>query len=176
MKIYFYAFLTAAAALAAPQQFRLNLDSLAAKASNAIDLSLSGGTLKLAARFLDGQDPEEAAVKKLIDGLQGIYIRSFEFKKDNAWTQADLDPIRNQLRAPEWQRIVGVKESDSGETSEVYLRMEGEKNTGVAVIVAEPRELTVINIVGSIDLDQLVQLGGHFDIPKLTPPAAKKGK
>ena len=114
-------------------------------------------------------------MKKLIEGLQGIYIKHFEFKRDNAWTQADLDPIRNQLHAPEWQRIVGVKDED-GEISEVYLRMEGDKNTGIAIIVAEPRELTVINIVGPIDLDQLSELGGHFDIPKLKVPKEKKSE
>ncbi len=175
MKTNVLAIFTAALALAAPQQFHLNLDSIASKASNSIDLSLSGATLKFAAKFLDSHDPDEAGVKKLIEGLQGIYIKHFEFKKDNAWTQADLDPIRNQLHAPEWQRILGVKDED-GETSEVYLRMEGDKNTGIAIIVAEPRELTVINIVGPVDLDQLSELGGHFDIPKLKVPKEKKSK
>jgi hypothetical protein len=175
MKTNLFLLAAAAVALAAPQQFQLNLDSIASKASNTVDVSLSGATLKFAARFLDSHDPEEADVKKLIAGLQGIYIKHFEFKRDNAWRQADLEPIRNQLRAPEWQRIVGVKDDD-GETSEIYLHVEGEKNTGVAIIAAEARELTVINIVGSIDLDQLAELGGHFDIPKLNVPKGKKSK
>jgi hypothetical protein len=171
-----FALLIAAVALAAPQQFKLNLDSVASKASNTVDVSLSGSTLKFAAKFLDSHDPDEAGVKKLIDGLLGIYIKHFEFKRGNTWTQADLEPIRKQLHTPEWERIVGVTEADSGQSSEVYLHVEGEKNTGVAVIVAEASQLTVINIVGSIDLDQLADLGGHFDIPKLTVPKGKKGK
>ena len=161
---------------AAPQQFQLNLENLAAKASDSIDLSLSGSTLKFAAKFLDADDPEEGAVKKLIDGLQGIYVRHFEFKQDNEWTAADLDRLRNQLHAPEWQRIIGVKESDSSENSEVYIHQEGGKMNGVAILTSAPREVTVINIVGPIDLDQLVELGGHFDIPKLTVPKDKKSK
>jgi Domain of unknown function (DUF4252) len=176
MKSNLFLFVAAAAALAAPQQFKLNLDSIASKASNVVDVSLSGATLRFAAKFLDSHDPDEADVKKLIGGLQGIYIKHFEFKRDNAWTQADLDPIRKQLHAPEWERIVGVTEEDGGELSEVYLHIEGEKNTGIAVLVAEPRELTVINIVGMIDLDQLAELGGHFDIPKLKVPKEKKSK
>ena len=161
---------------AAPQQFQLNLDALAAKASDSVDLSLNGATLKFAAKFLDSDDPEEAAVKKLIDGLQGIYVKHFEFKRDNEWTPADLDRLRNQLHAPEWQRIIGIKESDSSENSEVYLHQEGGKTTGVAILASAPREFTVINIVGPIDLDQLAELGGHFDIPKLTVPKDKKSK
>jgi hypothetical protein len=176
MKTNLFLILTAAVALAAPQQFTLNLDSIAAKASNKVDVSLSGATLRFAAKFLDSHDPDEADVKKLIGGLQGIYIRHFEFNRDNAWTKADLEPIRNQLHAPEWERIVGVTMADGDQTSEVYLHLEGDKNTGIAVIVAEPRQLTVINIMGSIDLDQLAELGGHFDIPKLTVPKGKKAK
>lgn len=175
MKPLFYLFI-ALPALAAPQQFRLDLSDLAAKASNSVDLSLTGPTLRLASKFLDSSDPEEAGVKKLIEGLEGIYVRHFEFKKDSQWNQADLDKIRGQLHAPEWQRIVGVKEADSGENSEVYLRVEGDKNTGVAIITWEPREVTVINVAGPIDLDQLANLGGHFDIPKITPPAGKEPK
>lgn len=165
-----------AAALAGPQQFQIDLDSLAAKASNSVDVSLKPSTLKLAAKFLDANDPEDAAVKKLIEGLQGIYVRHFEFKRDNQWSPADLDKIRQQLSGPEWQRIVNVKEDDGRESSEVYLRIEGNKNTGVAILAVEPREVTVVNIVGPIDLDQLAELGGHFDIPKVTAPKSKKEK
>ena len=115
-------------------------------------------------------------MKKLIAGLEGIYIRHFEFKRDNMWTQADLDPIRKQLHSPEWQRIVGVTEDDGGSVSDVYLHLEGEKTTGIAILVAEARELTVINVVGTIDLEQLAELSGHFDIPKLKVPKEKKPK
>ncbi len=176
MKTNFALIMTAAAVLAAaPQQFQINLDSLAGKASNVVDVSLSGATLKFAAKFLDSGAPEESSIKKLIGGLQGIYIKNFEFKQDKAWTQADLDPIRNQLKGPAWQRIIGVK-SDDGENSEVYLHVEGDKNTGIAILVAEPREVTVINIVGPIDLEQLADLGGHFDVPKLHIPKKEKQK
>ena len=154
-----------AAALA--QQFKFNLDHLAAKASSAVDLSLNGSTLQFAAKFLDGNDPDEAAVKKLIAGLEGIYIKNFEFRKDGEWSQADLDQVRAQLRAPEWSRMIGMKSAEEGETVEVFVRTEEKKVTGVAILAAEPRELTVVNIVGPVDLDSLSQLGGHFGVPKV---------
>lgn len=175
MKTIFPVLAAAVVALAAPQQFQLNLNGLAAKASNAVDLSLSGPTLRFAAKFLDGHDPDEAQVKKLIAGLQGIYIKHFEFKRDGEWTQADLDRVRNQLHAPDWQRIVGVKSAEEI-NAEIYLHVEGGKNTGIAILEAEPRELTVVNIVGPVDLESLADLGGHFDIPKLTIPKEKKSK
>ena len=132
--------------------------------------------LKFAAKFLDGQDSDEAKVKKLIAGLQGIYIKHFEFKREGMWTQADIDGVRNQLKSPEWMRIVGIKSEGDNQTDEVYLHMEGDKTTGIAILVAEPRELTVVNIMGSLDLEDLSELGGHFDIPKVTVPKGGKGK
>ena len=155
------------------QQFKFNLEHLEAKASDTVDLSLNGATLQFAAKFLDGKDPDEAKVKKLIAGIEGIYIKSFEFKAEGAFTQADLDQVRRQLRTPEWSRIIGIRSLEEGD-SEVYLRNEKGKVTGVALLVAEPKELTVVNIVGPVDLDSLAELSGHFGLPKLEKkPGAK---
>ena len=162
------------AALLCAQQFKFNLDHLAAKASNTVDLSVSGSTLKFAARFLDTSDPEEAQVKKLINGLDGIYIKHFEFKSDSMWSDADLQTIRGQLHAPEWERILGYKSAEEGENDEIWVRTENKKISGVAIIASEPKSLTVVNIAGPVDLDSLAELGGHFGVPKLEKAPARK--
>lgn len=155
------------AGFAYAQQFKLNLDQLAAKASDSVDIALNGATLQFAAKFLDSKDPDEAKVKKLISSLEGIYIKTFEFKKAGEWKEEDLEAIRKQLKTPEWSKIVGVKSSQDGETAEIYVRNEDKKITGVAILAAEPKELTVVNIVGPVDLDSLADIGGHFGIPKV---------
>jgi len=164
------ALLLAAAAALSAQQIRLDLDRLASRARNAVDISLNRSTLQLAARFLDGSDPDEARVKKLVAALDGIYIRSFEFKRDGEWSSPDLDAVRAQLKSPEWSRIVGYRGEDEGETAEVYVRTSEQKVTGVVILTAEPREFTVVNIAGPVDLDTLADLSGHFGVPKLEPP------
>ena len=171
---WFAAALLLAGSLAA-QQFKFNLEHLESKASNNVDISLNGSTLQFASKFL-GNDPDEAKVKKLIAGIEGIYIKSFEFKRDGAWSQADLDNVRNQLKAPEWSKIIGFKSSDDGESAEVYVRYVSNKVNGVAVVVTGPREFTVVNIAGPVDLDSLADLSGHFGLPKLKVGAGEKGK
>src|SRR5260370_17690565 len=42
---------------------------------------------------------------------------------------------------------------------------QGDNIAGLAILVAEARELTVVNIVGNIDVNKLSLLGGHFGIP-----------
>ena len=162
------------AALLGAQQLQFNLDYLAPKASNVVDVKLSKDLLQFAANFLDGKDdPEEAQVKKLLTGITGIYVKSFQFKTEGVWSPADVDGIRRHLRTPQWERIVGVTSTEDGENAEVFVRSENQKMTGLAILVTQPKELTVVNIVGSVDLNSLSELGGHFGIPKVETPPKK---
>jgi uncharacterized protein DUF4252 len=76
-----------------------------------------------------------------------------------------LDLVREQLRGPGWTRMVNVQSKEDKEMVEVYTMTEGDEITGLAILTAEPQELTVINIVGPISLDKLSKLGGHMGIP-----------
>ncbi len=161
------ALLLAAVGFGHAQQLKLNLDHLAAKAADSVDINLNGSMLQFAAKFLDGKDPDEAKVKKLIGGIEAIYIRSFQFKKEGEWAPSDLENIRSQVKGPGWSRIVGYKSTTEGANAEVYVRNDKDKITGVAIVVAEPREFTVVNLSGTIDMDSLADLSGHFGMPKL---------
>ena len=177
MKPVRLAALAAAAAFALwGQQFQFNLDHLTGKGNDAVDLSLNRNMLQFAAKFLDASDAEEAKVKSLIAGLEGIYIKNFRFKSDGAWSPSDLEQIRAQLKAPEWSRIVGVQGGADQNYTEVYLRTENNKVSGVAILSSSPRELTVANLVGNIDLDSIAELGGHFGVPRVAVPKGAKKK
>lgn len=143
------------------------LDKLAAKASEVVDVSLDGPLLQLASRFLSEKDPDEVNVKKLVGGLKGVYVKSFQFEERDQYNQSDVEELRTQLRAPGWSRIVGTRSKKNGDNSEVYLKTEAGQITGLAVIVTEPKELTIVNIIGFIRPEDIRDLGGHFGIPKL---------
>jgi hypothetical protein len=151
-----------------------NLDRLADKASEVVDVTMDANLLQLASRFLSDKNADDAQVKKLIGGLKGIYVRSFEFEKAGEYQDSDVEPLRAQLHAPAWSRIVGVRSRKSKENSEVYLKTENGKIGGLAILVTDPKELTIVSIEGSIDPDQLNQLGGHFGIPKIEPDSQHK--
>jgi hypothetical protein len=169
LTIVFVAF----AGLAAGQQVKWNYDKLAARASDSVDLNLDGSLLRLAAKFLSNDDPDQAKVKNLVAGLKGIYVKTFEFKNAGEYSPADVDAFRAQL-GPDWQRIVGVHSKEEGEDVDVYIKPEAKGIGGLAIIAAEPKELTLVNIVGPIDLDSLSDLGGHFGIPEVEVEKKKK--
>jgi hypothetical protein len=152
-----------------------HLDHLAAKATDTVDVNIDERLMQMAAKIFNDKDEDEAAVKKLVQGLKGIYVKSFEFDTDNVYSSADIDSIRNQLREPQWSRLLNVTSKKDG-TVEVYISLSGGQINGLAVVSAEPRELTVVNIVGPVDLEKLSRLEGNLGIPDLGVEAPKKPK
>jgi hypothetical protein len=151
------------------QSARLNfdLDHLAKKAVETVNVTLDRSMLESASKFLSPKEASQDDVKKLIEGLEGIWVRSFEFDKEGAYSQDDVNAIRKQLEAPGWTCMVKVEsKKKGGETADVCVFQEGERILGLAVLVAEPKELTLVNIIGAISLDQLTALQGKFGIPK----------
>jgi hypothetical protein len=144
-----------------------NLEKLAAKASDVTDVTLDGSLLKFAAKFLSNEDPDQAKVKKLVAELKGVYVRTYEFDQEGAYSESDLASIRSQLRAPGWSRIVGVQSRKERDNAEIYLKTGGQEPGGLAIVCANPKELVVVNIVGKIDLDELSELGGNLGVPKM---------
>lgn len=145
----------------------MSLEKLEAKASEVVNVQLDGALLQLASRFLSERDPDEANVKRLVGGLKGVYVKSFEFDARDQYKESDVEELRVQLRPPAWARIVGARSKRNGENSEVYLKTEGGQVSGLAIIVTGPRELTVVYIAGSIRPEDIRDLGGHLGIPKI---------
>jgi hypothetical protein len=155
---------------AAPPEGQLKLPEfagLADKASEVVTITLDPALLGLAARFLDPAKPEDAAVREAIRGIKGIYVRSYKFDEDFAYPRADVEGVRKQLSAPGWQRLVEVRSRKQQQNVDIYLLVEQERANGLAIIASEPREFTIVNIVGSIDMRKLHELEGQFGIPKL---------
>jgi hypothetical protein len=141
--------------------------ALAQKASESVTITLDAALLAIAGRFLDGNDPQDAAAKEVLKGLQGIYVRSYTFDKDSAYQQADIDTVRNQLSAPGWSRLVQTRSRKSQANVDIYIMVTNDRATGLALIASEPRQFTIVNIVGAVDLDKLHKLEGQFGVPKL---------
>jgi Domain of unknown function (DUF4252) len=170
---------TAANARAQTGRLQINhLEKLADKAAEVVDVNLDGPLLQLASKFMsDKRDPDEAAAKDFIQHLQGIYVKSFEFDKEGEYSQADVDEIRKQLRPPTWQRTVEVRSKRQGDNAEIYLMTSGgDAIKGLAILCADPKELTVVNIVGPINLDKLAELDGEMGMPRLGLVHAGKDK
>ncbi len=124
--------------------------------------------------------PRKKNIGEMIAGLRGIYVRHYEFDAEGAYAESDIAPIHAQLSGAGWSRIVEVHSRREGvKNVEVYLATTGSRVDGLVVIAAEPKQLTVVNIVGPVDLEKLRKLEGNFGVPDLEierdeKPAPKK--
>ena len=149
-----------------------SFEKLAAKAKESVDVNLDGNMLQMAGRFLSPDKPGEAKARGVIAGLKGVFVKNFEFEKEGEYTQADVDGVRGQLKGPGWSKVVSVIEKR--ESTEIFVKQENGKPAGMVILVAEPKELTIVQINGSVDLAALSELGGKFGVPKIDLPEPAK--
>jgi hypothetical protein len=148
--------------------------ALSRKASESVAVTLDSKLLSMGCRFLNADDPEQADVKKLCAQLSGIYVRSYTFDNDFAYPLSDVEGVRRQLSAPGWSRIVEARSNKEGTNVDVFVLLDNDKAMGLGIIASEPRQFTIVNIVGNIDLEQLHSLEGKFGVPNLGIEAPKK--
>src|SRR2546430_15487142 len=89
---------------AALQAQRVQIDipaSVAAKAAESVDVTLDGALLRLASKFL-GNDGDERVARDMIEKLQGIYVKSYEFDEEGAYDRSIIENLRRQL-GPSWK-------------------------------------------------------------------------
>ncbi len=172
--------LTAIIALCSPmvcaQDGRIRLESLAhleAKASETVDVNVESPLLQIIPKLVfGGQSVEEKTMRELVTGLKGVFVRHYEFEKSGEFTETDLDTVRAQVRS--WSKIAGIRSKRGSETVEVYALMDGSKITGLLILAAEPRQLTLVNIVGPVDLEKLIEMARHFGWLELELDKTKK--
>lgn len=153
---------------AQPIKWPASFENLAKKASETVDVTLDSSMLRMASKFMSS-DTDQAKVKKVVEGLEGVFIKSFEFEKPGEYSQSDVDQIRSQIDTNEWKRIVQVRSKGDKENVDIFIRQKDGKNNGLFVVAAEPTELTIVQIVGAINLDDLASLEG-LGIPKIELP------
>lgn len=147
-----------AAAAASGQRLDLSaLDKLADKASESANITLDGDRLKQGAGFVSQHLEGKAGAKEALATLEGVFVRNFEFENEGAYSRADLEPIRQQFKQAGWSRMVEVKEKN--EHVEIWSFQAAGKPGALAILAAEPKEVSVVNIVGNTDLSTLSKLG-----------------
>jgi hypothetical protein len=135
-------------------------------ATQAVDLTIGSLALSLTSAFIDDSNEQGAALKKTVQGLKFVRVRSYEFGSDFVYPQAEIDEVRRQLSQPGWTPVVQVHDRNKNENVDIYLAHDEHAARGVAIIATNPRELTIVNIVGAVQLNQVGALRKMFSPPR----------
>jgi hypothetical protein len=172
----FAAFAALVPTLAAAQNPQLNLPdfrSLAQHASDSVNISLGPWLLHIAGSLINDKDPEAASEKQLLAGIASIQVRSYEFNSDSAYSAADIETVRRQLDGPGWAPLLQSRNQQEGERVDIYVMRDADHTQGFALIATEPRQVTIINITGSIDLASLPALERRLHVPVVQLPVTE---
>jgi Domain of unknown function (DUF4252) len=150
-----------------PQIDMKNLQALESKAEQVVSVNLEGQSLDEGSKILAIRNGVNKSIKELVKGLKGVYLRRFWFGGKKSYEDADVEPIRKELQRPGWSPMIDVKNRNKSEAVAVYSYTENNRLTGVAVFSADDKEVTVVNIVGPVDLEALSELGKQMGLPAM---------
>ncbi|HXR98282.1 MAG TPA: DUF4252 domain-containing protein [Terriglobales bacterium] len=158
-----------------PGRIQLAFDGLNRRAAGVNEISLDGPMLQLGIRMLSTSE-SDAQARAMLSRLKGVYIKSFRFDGEGKYSDSDLANVRRQLHGPGWAHIMSVHSRPDRQDVDVYVMSDGKGVAGMAIIVACPTELRVVNLVGPVDPAELSRLGGHFGIPQVDADAGRKDR
>lgn len=147
--------------------------TLADRAKHVTEVTLDRNMLAFAAKFMD-KDDDEDGTKDMVKNLRGVYVREYEFDKDHSYTSEELEGLRKYMQGSDWSPMVHERTKGSPEATDVYVKLIDGKMQGLYVLDAEERELSLVLILGPIDIDKIGSLGGNFGIPKEAAKTLKK--
>jgi hypothetical protein len=132
-----------------------------------VEINLSSGMLKFAAKLATRHDPDAAA---LIANLQQIRVNVVGMDDSNrAATIERIESVRHNLEAKGWTKMVTVRDSAKGDNVDVHVKQRGDDGIdGLVVTVIDRKgEAVFVNIVGNINADQIAAIADKFDIDPL---------
>lgn len=148
------------------------LDKLADKAKESSVVNLGPEQLGLISGMTGGEGKNLGEAAK---AMKSIQVRSYEFEQSGQYDVEEVRAFRDKIKASgDWVSLVSVKEK-GGFTEIMILKGPDGKSKGMMIVAAEPREVSVVHIDGTLDLAALGKLGGIMGIPEITGAPKKEG-
>lgn len=144
-----------------------DFSKLTDKAAQTVNIDLDGDMLKTAGQFMGGASGQQQDVNAALEGLKGVYIRMFTFDQTDRYSQAELDGVRRQLQTPRWKKAISVQQAV--QHIDMYLHDDKGKpeDGGMAIMITQPNQFIIVNLVGKVDLEKLRQLQGKLGVPAM---------
>jgi hypothetical protein len=132
-----------------------------------VEVNLSPGMLKFAAKIAAKQEPEAAAI---IGNLKRVRVNVVSLDDSNRKdTVGQIEAIRRKLEAQGWTKMVTVREGEEGDNVDVHVMQRNEDAIdGLVVTVLDRKgEAVFVNIVGNISADQIATVAENLNIEPL---------
>jgi Domain of unknown function (DUF4252) len=139
------------------------IEALRQKASSKSEFTLDHSMLVMASKL----DPDNEDLRRVIAGVNGVSVHSYKFPAAGVYDLGALDSVKEEYRGAGWKHVINNEKDGGRVITDVWMRLENNVVSNVAVLVAKSMEVDFIAVSGSISPVDLAHLGGHFGIPKI---------
>lgn len=128
------------------------------------EVFLQSNILQMAARLVRQAEPEFA---KMLESIDLIRVVDLDFgSTDVGSIDNRSSDLLNSMRDGSWQTLVRMRNGD--ERTEICMQSRHpDRIDALAIVSGRGSRLSVVNIVGEIDLEKIVRLGEQFNIESL---------
>ena len=130
-----------------------------------LEVDIRGQMLQLVAESSREEDPELA---ELLDRLEAIQVRGFPMLRSQfRRMESHSRDLAEQLEDDGWNTVVKLR--DYGQYVDVYAKENDRYIEGLMMMVVDTElgETVLINIVGTMQAEELGRIGSRFDIAPL---------
>ena len=144
----------------------LDLDRFVSENSGNVktEVFLHSNILQMAARLVRQAEPEFA---KMLESIALIRVVDLEFQDSDVGSIDNRSSaLLSSMRDGSWQTLVRTRNGD--ERTEICMQSrDPDRIDALAIVSGRGTRLSVVNIVGEIDLEKIVRLGEQFNIQSL---------
>ncbi len=159
-------------------KLEVDTEELKGQADEVVEVNLDGKALQEGSKLLAIREGIGGSVKSVLSGIKGIYRKTFRFAAGNSYEEGAVTNIRSQMTNGGWAPMIDVqdKKLNKGLTVYSFTSTDGTSPNGVTVISTDPGEITVLNLVGDIDLDALADVGATLGMPSMSIATTELGE
>jgi hypothetical protein len=118
--------------------------------------------------FASKLEPDNEELRRVIAGLSGVSVRTYRFPGAWQYDRGSLAAVSDEYRAADWKQVMNHQQADGASaTTNLWMRLENNAVSNIAILVAKSNEVDFVVVSGSISPLDLSHLGGHFGIPKI---------
>jgi hypothetical protein len=140
------------------------IDELRQGASSKTEFTLDHSMLILASKL----DPNNEDLRRVIAGVSGVSVHNFRYAKPGTFNPQAVESVKDDYRSAGWKQVMNNYEKSGGPgVTDLWVRLENNAISNVAILVARSNEVDFFAVSGSISPIDLAHLGGHFGIPKI---------
>ncbi len=149
---------------AEPSDSALHFASLEHKADEVVKVNLWGRSLEQAKKLLGLRKNVTGSVRSFMNGLTAVYRRTYRFRGGQA-NEKDVEPVHRRLTEDGWVPLIETEDRRKPQALSVYSYYENEEVAGMTVVSSEPREVTVLKIMGPVNFEALSAIGSGMGLP-----------